>query len=69
MNTIRRCMVGRDDDNGWLAVIIAIIVVMIVCAVVIYGGAFVGAFYSLKNYVLAFKHNVIDANRKATNNA
>ena len=28
------------------------------------GGAFIGGFHSLKNYILAFKHNVVDSNRK-----
>ena len=58
-------MVGHDDDFGWIFVIlIAIVVIAIVCAVIIYGGAFIGGFHSIKNYVLAFKHNVIDSNRK-----
>ena len=65
MNTSRKCLVGHDDDYGWImAIVIAIVVVMIVCAIVIYGGAFIGGFHSIKNYVLAFKHNVYDSNRK-----
>ena len=65
MNNTRKCMVGHDDDYGWiLAIVIAIMVVMIVCAIIIYGGAFIGGFHSIKNYILAFKHNVFDSNRK-----
>lgn len=30
----------------------------------LHGGAFIGGFHSLKNYILAFKHNVVDSNRK-----
>ena len=65
MNTKRKCLVGCDDDNGWIVVlIIAIMVVMLVCAIIVYGGAFIGGFHSIKNYFLAFKHNVFDSNRK-----
>ena len=65
MNAKRKCMVGHDDDYGWLfAIVIAIIVIMIVCAIIIYGGAFIGGFHSIKNYIRAFKHNVVDSNRK-----
>ena len=65
MNNKRKCMVGRDDDYGWIiAIVIAIAVVMIVCAIIFYGGVFIGGFHSIKNYILAFKHNVFDSNRK-----
>lgn len=65
MNTKIKCMVGHDDDYGWImAIVIALMVVMIVCAIIVYGGAFIGGFHSLKNYILAFKHNVVDSNRK-----
>ncbi len=65
MNNTRKCMVGHDDDYGWIfAIVIAIMVVMIVCAIIVYGGAFIGGFHSIKNYILAFKHNVFDSNRK-----
>lgn len=67
MNEERRCLVGYDDDDsGWIfAIVIAIMVVMIVCAIIVYGGAFIGGFHSIKNYILAFKHNVVDSNRKS----
>lgn len=66
MNTKRKCMVGHDEDNGWVfAIVIAIIVIMIVCAIIVYGGIFIGGFHSIKNYVLAFRHNVFDSNRKS----
>jgi len=65
MNTKRNCLVGHDDDYGWIfAIIIAIIVITIVCAIIFYGGAFIGGYHSIKNYILAFKHNVFDSNRK-----
>ena len=65
MNNKRKCMVGHDDDYGRIITIaIAIFVVAIVCAIIIYGGAFIGGFHSIKNYILAFKHNVFDSNRK-----
>ncbi|MCC8130383.1 MAG: hypothetical protein LUC38_03435 [Oscillospiraceae bacterium] len=63
MNNTRKCMVGHDDDGGWIfAIVIAIIVIAIVCMIVVYGGAFIGGFHSIKNYILAFKHNVFDSN-------
>ncbi|MCD8049725.1 MAG: hypothetical protein LUG52_09075 [Clostridia bacterium] len=66
MNDMRTCMVGHDDDNGWIfAIIIAVIVIAIICTVIVYGGAFIGGYHSIKNYILAFKHNVVDSNRKA----
>lgn len=65
MNEQRNCLVGHDDDGGAIiAIAIAIIVVMVVCAIIIYGGAFIGGFHSIKNYILSFKHNVYDSNRK-----
>lgn len=66
MNDKRKCMVGHDDDDyGWIVVvIIAVIVIMIVCAIIVYGGIFIGGFHSIKNYLLALKHNVYDSNRQ-----
>ena len=59
------CLIGWDDDSGWIfAIVIALVVIMIICAIIVYGGAFIGGFHSLKNYILAFKHNVIDSNRE-----
>lgn len=64
MNEKRKCLVGHDSDDGAMwALIMAIIVVMVVVAIIIYGGAFIGGFYSLKNYFISFKHNVYDSNR------
>jgi len=67
MNEKRKCMVGHDDDHSGcfgclLTVLIAIIVIMIICLVVVFGGVFIGGFHSIKNYILAFKHNVFDSN-------
>ena len=65
MNAKRKCMVGHDDDYGWIiTIVIAIFVIAVVCAIIFYGGAFIGGFHSIKNYILAFKHNVVDSNRK-----
>ncbi len=65
MNEMRKCLVGHDDDDSWIfTIIIAVVVIMIVCAIIVYGGAFIGGFHSIKNYILAFKHNVFDTNRK-----
>ena len=61
------CLVGRDSDDAHVgvafAIAIAIIVIMVVVAIVIYGGAIIGGFHSLKNYFISFKHNVYDSNR------
>lgn len=65
MNEQRRCLVGHDDDyGGAIGLAIALFVIAMIVAIAVYGGAFIGGFYSLKNYILAFKHNVVDSNRK-----
>lgn len=64
MNEKRKCLVGHDSDDGAMwALIMAIIVVMVVVAIIVYGGAFIGGFHSLKNYFISFKHNVYGSNR------
>lgn len=64
MNEKRKCLVGHDSDDGAMwALIMAIIVVMVIMAIIVYGGAFIGGFHSLKNYFISFKHNVYDSNR------
>ena len=65
MKTDRACLVGHDSDGWIITVILAIVIVMIVVAIIVYGGAFIGGFHSIKNYILAFKHNVYDSNKKA----
>ena len=65
MNEQRKCLVGRDDDYGWaIGLAIALFVIAMIVAIIIYGCTFIGGFHSLKNYILAFKHNVVDSNRK-----
>ena len=66
-----KCLVGRDSDDvasglaGILIVVaIAIIVLIVIVMVVLYAGAFIGGFHSLKNYAISLKHNVYDSNRK-----
>ncbi len=64
MNEKRKCLVGHDSDDGAMwALIMAIIVVMVIMSIIVYGGAFIGGFHSLKNYFISFKHNVYDSNR------
>ena len=54
----------EDIDSGWIiSLCIGLFIVMCVVAIIVYGGAFIGGWHSLKNYVLAFKHNVFDSNR------
>lgn len=64
MNAKRKCMVGHDDDDWMISIAIALFVIAVVCVIIFYGGAFIGGFHSIKNYILAFKHNVVDSNRK-----
>ena len=65
MNEKRKCLVGHDDDGGWIiALVIAIVVIMTIIALMVYGGIFIGLFHSIKNYFVALKHNIIDSNRK-----
>lgn len=64
MNENRKCLVGRDSDDGaMIALIMIIIVVMMIISLIVYAGAFIGGFHALKNYCSSFKHNVIDSNR------
>ena len=71
MNWKRNSLVGRDGEAiGYLAgvmIVIAIIVwILSMIAMVVVGiAAAIGAWYSLKNYVISFKENVIDSNRNA----
>ena len=55
MNEKRKCLVGHDSDDGAMWALIM--------AIIVYGGAFIGGFHSLKNYFISFKHNVYDSNR------
>ena len=69
MNWKRNSFVGRDDEAiGYLVGIMIVIAIVIwiisMIAMVVVGIAvIVGAWYSIKNYVLSFKENVIDSNR------
>lgn len=63
MNKDKLFCVGRDDDGGWFGLVLILIVVAMILALVVYGGAFIGGFYSIKNYIVSFKENVIDSNR------
>jgi len=67
----RNCLVGNDrDSDAALGILIGVVIVLfIVIAIisiivhfVVYAGAAIGGFYSIRNYVLSFKHNVTDSN-------
>lgn len=61
------CQVGHDsDDDGLGAIIVIIGVVIVILCIIAFGGGLVGGFYSIKNYILAFKHNVVDSNRQVS---
>lgn len=62
------CLVGNnredDRDNGTGAIIILVLVIVLIStilSIILYVGAFIGGFHSIRNYYLAFKHNVIDS--------
>lgn len=61
--------IGQDSDDAatWLIVALVIVLMVIITIVmIIFGlGAIIGGFYSIKNYIVAFKHNVIDSNSTA----
>lgn len=68
MNTdLRGFKIGRDSDDAATGLIIALVVILMIIAtivMIIFGlGAIIGGFYSIKNYIVAFKHNVIDSNQ------
>lgn len=55
--------IGKDSDSGigWLLLIIfGLLIIATVIALFLYAGAFIGGFMGIKNYVMSFKHNVID---------
>ena len=73
MNKERICLVGHDsDDSGGgggclgmiITLLIASLVITAIISLMVFGGAFIGGFHSLKNYFISLKHNVIDSNRK-----
>lgn len=60
---------GANDSEGVGALLVGVFVVAIIVAIVIivamailYAGAAVGAWYSIRNYLRSFKVNVIDSN-------
>lgn len=68
MNTdLRGFKIGRDSDDAATGLIIALVVILMIIVtivMIIFGlGAIIGGFYSIKNYIVAFKHNVIDSNQ------
>lgn len=66
-NFNKKSILGHDNDSGAIvAIFLLIVVVMIVLLIIFYGGIFIGGFHALKNYIVSFKHNVIDSNRVET---
>lgn len=68
MNEFDRQMKKDSAEGTVLGIIIGIIIIAFIIlyfmAILIVGlGAIIGGFYSIKNYVLSFKHNVVDSNR------
>lgn len=64
----KNCLVGNDrdddrDDGVGVLIVLVIVFVLIgtILSIIFYVGAFIGGVYSIKNYYLAFKHNVIDS--------
>lgn len=66
-NELNNYQVGRDSDDAATGLIIALAVIMMIVmmiVMIIFGlGTIIGGFYSIKNYFVSFKHNVIDNNR------
>jgi hypothetical protein len=56
-------MKGKKYSSAPLAIIAAVITAVTIVAIVVCGGAFIGGFHAIKNYVISFKHNVHDSNR------
>lgn len=68
MSEFDRQMKKDSAEGTGLGIIIGIIIIAFIIlyfmAILIAGlGAIIGGFYSIKNYVLSFKHNVVDSNR------
>ena len=68
MNEFDRQMKKDSAEGTVLGIIIGIIIIAFIIlyfmAILIAGlGAIIGGFYSIKNHVLSFKHNVVDSNR------
>ncbi len=71
MEEKKRCLTGHDaDDFGLIGLIIILaiigiiifLIVMFVSVLAMVGAGF-GGFFSIRNYIKAFKKNVIDSNR------
>ena len=61
-------VVGHDSDGMW-KFIWWIIIIGVTLAIIVYGGAFIGGFFALKNYFTSFWDNVIVSNRKVEQTA
>lgn len=64
---LKEFQIGKDSDDAAAGLIIALVVILMIIAtivMIIFGlGAIIGGFYSIKNYIVAFKHNVYDSNQ------
>lgn len=69
MEKRENCLLGYDDDGSagllLILIVIAIIItiVVLIASILVIIGACIGGFFSIRNYVLSFKENVIDSNR------
>lgn len=53
--------IGLDSDDagaGLIILMMVLVVIMIIIAVMMGLGVIIGGFYAIRNYILAFRHNV-----------
>lgn len=65
INNEKKCLIGNDQDGSGIIFILIVVfvfiyIISIIINFIIYIGAFIGGGYAVRNYYLAFKHNVID---------
>lgn len=70
----KKCLIGnsRDDGSGIIFILIIlfaiIYIISLIINIIIYIGAAIGGGYAVRNYYLAFKHNVIDNKSESSTN-
>ena len=68
----KKCLIGNDRDDGsgimfiLIVLFIMIYIISLIINIIVYIGAFIGGGYAIRNYYLAFKHNVIDNNAESS---
>ncbi|HCE74286.1 MAG TPA: hypothetical protein DEP67_07595 [Lachnospiraceae bacterium] len=54
--------IGLDSDDSGMGLIIILVIILVIIAMIIAVmlgvGAIIGGFYSIRNYILAFRNNV-----------